>query len=126
MGDTHKKKIENIVRKPQVDDKEVSESTAACMYCDFNMVESQLDCPNCKNISPFCIITGKRMLRQDWSYCPSCKFPARRPMLLKAAQDGDACPLCDAKITPADVPCVEDPTEHIAEYKALFQSSDKN
>merc|ERR1711865_703945 len=74
IPDAHKKKIENIVRKPATDEDAI-ETTAPCMYCEFNMVESQLDCPNCKNISPFCVVTGKRMLKTDWSYCPGRKFP---------------------------------------------------
>merc|ERR1711976_355316 len=72
------------------------------------------------------VVTGKRMLKTDWSFCPGCKFPGRRPMLLKVAQDGDSCPLCDCKIKPADVPLVADASEHISDYKTLFQSSVKS
>merc|ERR1719197_1487164 len=79
ISETYKKKIENIVRKPLADDaKEVAEVQTPCMYCNFQLNDSQLDCPNCKNISPFCIVTGMRMLRDDWTYCTNCFFPARR------------------------------------------------
>merc|ERR1711933_641979 len=61
VSEQYKKKIENIVRKPVSDSNETVEGTSACMYCNFNIPDSQLDCPNCKNISPFCIVSGMRM-----------------------------------------------------------------
>lgn len=125
VSDQYKKKIENIVRKPVTDDsKEAAEATSPCMYCGFMMVESQLDCPNCKNISPFCFVTGLRMLKDDWACCPSCSFPARRMSLLQALQLFDQCPMCDTQIKAEDVPENSDPSSFISEYKALFQTSD--
>ncbi|CAE8597769.1 unnamed protein product [Polarella glacialis] len=68
VSEQYKKKIENIVRKPppEADQKDSLEATRPCMYCSFTFTESQLDCLNCKNISPFCIATGMRMLKDDW------------------------------------------------------------
>mmetsp|Transcript_128986 Transcript_128986/g.223824 ORF Transcript_128986/g.223824 Transcript_128986/m.223824 type:complete len:1375 (+) Transcript_128986:101-4225(+) len=124
ISEQYKKKIENIVRKPITDDaKEVNENTSPCMYCNFMIPESQLDCPNCKNISPFCIVTGMRMLRDDWSYCNSCFFPARRTAFLAAAtNDTCGCPMCDNVMKISELPLVPDPSSFIAEYKSLFNT----
>lgn len=124
ISDQYKKRIENIVRKPLQDDaKETVEVNTACIYCSFMIAESQLDCPNCNNISPFCIASGLRMVKEDWSYCPSCHFPSKRSALATALTSSDQCPMCDAHIKPHELPTVPDPTSHIADYKTLFQSS---
>merc|ERR1712217_705254 len=51
VAEQYKKKIENIVRKLIGDCNENMEGSAPCMYCSFTIPASQLDCPNCKNIS---------------------------------------------------------------------------
>jgi WD repeat-containing protein 19 len=84
--------------------------------------DSLLDCPSCKNISPFCIVTGMRMLRDDWSYCTFCNFPARRGALLTLAEAGDACPMCDSSLKGVEVPLVTDTSSYLQEYKSLFQA----
>jgi len=123
ISEQYKKKIENIVRKPLTDDaRELAEVQTPCMYCGFLLNDSQLDCPNCKNISPFCIVTGMRMLGDDWSYCTSCNFPARRVAFAAALQTTEACPMCDAPQKLADLPSVPDPSSFIADYKSLFQT----
>merc|ERR1719353_266187 len=123
ISEQYKKKIENIVRKPLADDaKELGEVQTPCMYCNFQLNDSQLECPNCKNISPFCIVTGMRMLRDDWTYCTSCLFPARRVAFAACLQSVETCPMCDAPQKLADLPSVPDPSQQIADYKSLFQT----
>lgn len=123
ISEQYKKKIENIVRKPLTDDaKELSEVQTPCMYCNFLLNDSQLDCPNCKNISPFCIVTGMRMLRDDWSYCTACNFPARRVAFADMLKTVESCPMCDQAQKLVDCPSVPDPSSFIAEYKTLFQT----
>merc|ERR1712061_596366 len=122
ISEQYKKKIENIVRKPAPETDDAKEVMSPCMYCAATLADSLLDCANCKNISPFCIFSGMRMLRDDWSYCPSCKFPARRTALTAAVQAGDNCPMCDSEIKAADVPVVADASAFIQEFKSLFQA----
>eukprot|EP00927_Polykrikos_kofoidii_P000378 TRINITY_DN10136_c0_g1_i1.p1 TRINITY_DN10136_c0_g1~~TRINITY_DN10136_c0_g1_i1.p1 ORF type:complete len:1380 (-),score=277.95 TRINITY_DN10136_c0_g1_i1:218-4357(-) len=124
ISDQYKRKLENIVRKPLQDDaKETVEVRTACIYCDFMTAESQLDCPNCNNISPFCIASGLRMVKEDWSYCPACEFPSKRSALEAALTASDQCPMCEQQVKPSDLPVVPDPTSLIQDYKTLFQSS---
>lgn len=124
ISEQYKKKIENIVRKKE-DQGESQEVSVACVFCQFSFGESQLDCPNCKNISPFCIATGMRMVANDWTFCPYCHFPAKRTALLVALASAEQCPMCDAELKADDVPIVTDPTQQIADSKALFQRGDK-
>lgn len=124
ISEQYKKKIENIVRKPLADDaKETVEVSTACMYCSFMLPESQLDCPNCKNISPFCVASGMRMVRDDWTHCPACLFPAKKMAFQIALATAEICPMCDAPTKAGDLPNVPDPSAAIQDYKALFQLS---
>eukprot|EP00442_Polarella_glacialis_P052045 CAMPEP_0115153154 /NCGR_PEP_ID=MMETSP0227-20121206/66564_1 /TAXON_ID=89957 /ORGANISM="Polarella glacialis, Strain CCMP 1383" /LENGTH=1373 /DNA_ID=CAMNT_0002563853 /DNA_START=51 /DNA_END=4172 /DNA_ORIENTATION=- len=126
VSEQYKKKIENIVRKPppEADQKDSLEDHRPCMYCSFTFTESQLDCLNCKNISPFCIATGMRMLKDDWSNCPSCNFPARRSAFNEALQVTEQCPMCDAVVKPTDLAAVSDPSSQINYFKSLFQAAE--
>ncbi|CAE8647621.1 unnamed protein product [Polarella glacialis] len=126
VSEQYKKKIENIVRKPppEADQKDSLEVHRPCMYCSFTFTESQLDCLNCKNISPFCIATGMRMLKDDWSNCPSCNFPARRSAFNEALQVTEQCPMCDAVVKPTDLAAVSDPSSQINYFKSLFQAAE--
>ncbi|XP_062348695.1 WD repeat-containing protein 19 isoform X3 [Cinclus cinclus] len=70
----YKKKIETMVRRR--DTTETEEPTTACPYCAFQLPECELLCPSCKNNLPYCIATGRHMVRNDWTVCPHCDFPA--------------------------------------------------
>lgn len=70
----YKKKIEMIVRKP--DKTEEEEPCSPCPYCGFQLSESELLCPECKGNIPYCIITGRHLVKEEMTACPSCDFPA--------------------------------------------------
>ncbi|KAM7326335.1 hypothetical protein ACRRTK_014813 [Alexandromys fortis] len=81
----YKKKIEAMVRRP--DTSETEEVTTPCPFCQFLLPECELLCPGCKNNIPYCIATktfsmkfqaaeGRHMLKDDWTMCPHCGFPA--------------------------------------------------
>lgn len=53
----YKKKIEGIVRKS--DKVEEEETTSPCPFCEFQLSDMELVCPECKNTIPYCIISGK-------------------------------------------------------------------
>ena len=59
------KPIEAFVRRPPTAeelDKEKAEKSTPCPYCAFDLPESLLDCPGCKNSLPYCVTTGKHMV----------------------------------------------------------------
>ena len=51
----YKKKIEMIVRKP--DKEEEEEPMSPCPVCGFQLAETELLCPGCKNQLPYCLVT---------------------------------------------------------------------
>lgn len=79
---------------------------------------------NCKNISPFCIASGMRVLKEDWSNCPACNFPARFSVFTAMLQANNQCPMCDSVVQPAEVMKLQDPATQIHYYKSLFQAAE--
>ena len=77
MNDKHKKKVESLVRKRGKEEmNDPQEQNTPCPICEAPVPETLLDCGNCKNTLPMCVVTGKHMVVAEWSSCPTCKFPA--------------------------------------------------
>jgi WD repeat-containing protein 19 len=89
-----KKKVESIARKPvKVDDD--PELLSPCPFCNFEIPETQLECPQCKNNIPFCIASGKHMVVSEWSSCPTCKMCGIYSELKKVLEADPTCPMCE-------------------------------
>ena len=72
VAPAYKKKIELLVRKPDRDAMvEDEEPVVPCVHCGAPRSESELQCHSCKNQVPFCVATGLRMVRAEWSQCRS-------------------------------------------------------
>ncbi|KAF1791464.1 WD40/YVTN repeat-like-containing domain [Phytophthora cactorum] len=69
-----RRKIEAIVRRPNKE--QPPDTRTPCPYCSHELAEAELDCPTCKNAIPYCIVTGFHMVKDDWTQCPCCTFPA--------------------------------------------------
>jgi hypothetical protein len=67
---------------------------AACPFCDFMIPATMLDCPSCKNTLPYCSATGNHMLVDDWTQCPSCRFPCNYTPFVEQVRAGSACAMC--------------------------------
>nr|XP_054756020.1 WD repeat-containing protein 19-like isoform X1 [Lytechinus pictus] len=107
----YKKKIEAIVRKP--DKTEEDEPTAPCPNCKYQLEETEISCPDCKNTIPYCLITGRHMVRDDWSVCPKCDFPALHSELISFLESEDICPMCSSSIKAAQVKKIADPSMYL-------------
>ncbi|XP_034967788.2 WD repeat-containing protein 19 isoform X1 [Zootoca vivipara] len=92
----YKKKIEAMVRRP--DTAEAEEPTTPCPYCEFLLPECELLCPGCKNNLPYCIATGRHMVKDDWTVCPHCDFPALYSAFRNLLQYESTCPMCSEKV----------------------------
>ncbi|XP_041357231.1 WD repeat-containing protein 19-like isoform X2 [Gigantopelta aegis] len=92
----YKKKIEQIVRKP--DRTEEDEPLTLCPICSFQLPETELICPECKNNLPYCIATGRHVLKEDLTACPKCDFPAIFTEYIKLLETETNCPMCSEKI----------------------------
>ncbi|KAG5476883.1 hypothetical protein LSCM1_05215 [Leishmania martiniquensis] len=116
MTEKSRKKIEGIVRRHSKDNADDPvEPTAPCPYCDAPVPETELDCGACKNTIPFCIVTGKHIVRNDYTTTPCCDFPATYSALLTRLKATLVCPVCEATI---DISKVSRETE--PDLKALL------
>ncbi|XP_043827946.1 WD repeat-containing protein 19 isoform X2 [Dromiciops gliroides] len=93
----YKKKIEAMVRRP--DTSEIEEISTPCPFCEFLIPESELLCPGCKNNIPYCIATGRHMLKDDWTVCPHCDFPALYSEFKIMLNTENTCPMCSERLT---------------------------
>ncbi|NXD35005.1 WDR19 protein, partial [Copsychus sechellarum] len=107
----YKKKIETMVRHR--DTTETEEPTTACPYCAFQLPECELLCPSCKNNLPYCIATGRHMVRDDWTVCPRCDFPALYSEFKSMLQTENVCPMCSERINIVDLKKINDCTEYL-------------
>ncbi|XP_074085717.1 WD repeat-containing protein 19 [Macrotis lagotis] len=93
----YKKKIEAMVRRP--DTSEIEEASTPCPFCEFPLPETELLCPGCKNNIPYCIATGRHMLKDDWTACPHCDFPALYSEFKIMLTTENTCPMCSERLT---------------------------
>ncbi|XP_027542119.1 WD repeat-containing protein 19 [Neopelma chrysocephalum] len=107
----YKKKIETMVRHR--DTTETEEPTTACPYCAFQLPECELLCPSCKNNLPYCIATGRHMVRDDWTVCPHCDFPALYSEFKNMLQTENVCPMCSERINIVDLKKINDCTAYL-------------
>ncbi|NXY87829.1 WDR19 protein, partial [Alcedo cyanopectus] len=107
----YRKKIEAMVRRP--DTTEAEEPTTPCPYCAFQLPECELLCPGCKNNLPYCIATGRHMVREDWTVCPHCDFPALYMEFKNMLQTDSTCPMCSENIDIAQLQKINDCTPYL-------------
>lgn len=110
----YKKKIEVIVRKP--DKTEEEEPLDPCPFCSYQVPQTRLDCPECKQNLPYCIVTGRHMIKDDWCNCPNCSFPAICSEFKKLLDsDETKCPMCCEQISINSLRPVPDPSIYLRE-----------
>jgi len=105
IDEKYRKKIENIVRKP--DKSEKDEGRTPCPFCESAVPESELTCSNCKSTIPYCIATGKHVTRSDLVICPKCRFPGIGADLRKFLNEMSTCPMCHEKVGANELKPVE-------------------
>ncbi|XP_004681546.2 PREDICTED: WD repeat-containing protein 19 [Condylura cristata] len=107
----YKKKIEAMVRRP--DTSETEEATTPCPFCAFLLPECELLCPGCKNNIPYCIATGRHMLKDDWTVCPHCSFPALYSELKIMLNTESTCPMCSERLNVTQLKKISDCTQYL-------------
>ncbi|XP_022361796.1 WD repeat-containing protein 19 isoform X2 [Enhydra lutris kenyoni] len=107
----YKKKIEAMVRRP--DTSETEEPTTPCPFCEFLLPECELLCPGCKNNIPYCIATGRHMLKDDWTMCPHCDFPALYSEFKIMLNTENTCPMCSERLSFAQLKKISDCTQFL-------------
>ncbi|KAM3864863.1 WD repeat-containing protein 19 [Diretmus argenteus] len=107
----YRKKIEAMVRRP--DTSELEEETTPCPFCGFQLPQNELLCISCKNNLPYCIATGRHMLKEDWSVCPHCEFPALYSQLILLLETESACPMCSESLSVKQVKKISDCSSYL-------------
>jgi len=118
IQEQYKKKIEQVVRKSGSRENEVDVVNVPCLFCGAEEADTKLNCDTCLSIIPYCIVTGLRMLKDDFTYCPHCMFPARYSVFSQLVRDGEPCPMCSNAVEIKDLKKLVDFRE---EYEPLKQ-----
>ncbi|CAD7939338.1 unnamed protein product [Amoebophrya sp. A120] len=121
VSEQYKRKIETIVRKKQgsEDGGQQTVPHAECPHCETSIPRSSIECAHCLNILPLCIYSGLFVTREDYSFCPKCRFPARYTEITKAADD--PCPMCGAQFLSQDLELVRDTLSALTEFNDQFK-----
>ncbi|XP_035492016.2 WD repeat-containing protein 19 isoform X2 [Scophthalmus maximus] len=107
----YRKKIEAMVRRP--DKSELEEETTPCLFCGFQLPQNELLCISCKNNLPYCIATGRHMLKEDWSVCPHCEFPALYSQFVLLLETETICPMCSDPLSAEQVKKISDCSQYL-------------
>jgi len=108
-----KRKIEKMIRKRPKTNNDPKEPSTPCPHCMAPVPMSDLECPSCKQVIPYCIVSGLHMTPTDYTYCPKCKFPARYTVVMKYLDTFDDCPMCSTPWEKDHFEIVRDPTQHL-------------
>ena len=112
-----KKNVETIVRKSEKEE-QASDPLLPCPFCHNSLPEYQLDCLQCKNNVPYCLLTGRHMVLEDWTRCPHCLFPALYSELSPfAEEEGAVCLMCNEALSPRHVTKMDDPTPYLRPHE---------
>ena len=123
IQEQYKKKIEQVVRKSGSRENEVEPTNVPCLFCGTEGEDTHLKCDTCLAIIPYCIVTGLRMLKNDFSYCTTSMFPARYSEITKLAKNGEPHPLLNTDIDLTAWKKVADFREEYEPLKANKESS---
>ncbi|XP_047221085.1 WD repeat-containing protein 19 [Girardinichthys multiradiatus] len=107
----YRKKIEALVRHPDMS--ELEEETTPCPFCGFQLPQNDLMCISCKNNIPYCIVTGRHMLKEDWSICPHCEFPALYSQFILLLETDSVCPMCSGNLSAKQVEKISDCSRYL-------------
>lgn len=103
VDEKYRKKIEQIVRKSGGKAEDEEEPTSPCPYCEYDLPETELLCPGCKSQVPYCIATGRHIVKTNLCSCPSCDFPALYSEFQKFLDIEPECPMCSDKVQADDL-----------------------
>ncbi|KAI8836727.1 hypothetical protein BJ741DRAFT_708422 [Chytriomyces cf. hyalinus JEL632] len=122
----YKRKIEQIVRRPDKEENTVTEKLSPCPYCKYMVPDTSLDCIDCKNHLPYCISSGKHMTIEGWSACPSCEFPSLINEFKAVVSQTGACPMCCVELKLEDLKLSSNPEELLRGVKERLETAAPN
>ena len=66
-----------------------------CPFCNSPIGDFELACSECQNSIPYCIASGKHILKENVVFCRHCSFPANKEALEDALKLEPSCPMCN-------------------------------
>lgn len=116
----YSKKIEAVVRKPGRNAKMAStdeeEPQSPCPVCSCPVPDYDLNCQQCKSFIPFCIATGRHIVKDDLTVCPHCDFPAILSELSSLVKSEECCPMCSEQVSADNLIKISDPQPYLQLY----------
>uniref|UniRef100_A0A3Q3ED44 WD repeat-containing protein 19 n=1 Tax=Labrus bergylta TaxID=56723 RepID=A0A3Q3ED44_9LABR len=113
----YRKKIEamtfNSLYNTRPDTSELEEETTPCPFCGFQLPQNELLCISCKNNLPYCIATGRHMLKEDWCVCPHCEFPALYSQFILLLETESVCPMCSETLSAKQLKKISDCSSYL-------------
>uniref|UniRef100_A0A3Q3EJ64 WD repeat domain 19 n=1 Tax=Labrus bergylta TaxID=56723 RepID=A0A3Q3EJ64_9LABR len=113
----YRKKIEamtfNSLYNTRPDTSELEEETTPCPFCGFQLPQNELLCISCKNNLPYCIATGRHMLKEDWCVCPHCEFPALYSQFILLLETESVCPMCSETLSAKQLRKISDCSSYL-------------
>lgn len=82
IDDKYKRKVEAVIRKPNKSP-DPAEPETPCPFCNTPVPIMSMSCSQCKSTLPYCIASGQHLVKDDWTVCPNCKFPAISSQLME-------------------------------------------
>nr|XP_039264721.1 WD repeat-containing protein 19-like [Styela clava] len=113
IDEKYKRKIEQIVRKSGGKGEDEEEPDAPCPFCNYSLSETELLCPSCKSQIPYCIATGRHIVKTDMCVCPSCDFPALYSEFQKFLDSDPTCPMCSETVLADTLVRVKDTEKYL-------------
>ncbi|CAO4369481.1 unnamed protein product [Caenorhabditis nigoni] len=100
IHEKYRKKIEDLVRKGG-NQKDLPEESSPCPICDAPMPDYAMSCDNCKSLVPYCILTGRHIVTEDFSRCPHCEMPGFYSEFRKLSILNENCYMCGGDLKAA-------------------------
>ncbi|KAF6777046.1 Wd repeat-containing protein 19 [Paragonimus kellicotti] len=125
----HRRKFETLIRRPDRKPEHVAgdqpdqvnaevDPATPCPSCSCLLAGSSLYCTECRSTLPYCIITGNHVIKNDFTVCPGCQFPAIYSEMMSFIENNDdsSCPMCSSKLSRDSVRRIVDPSKIISAW----------
>jgi len=96
IPDSYKMRVDKLARKYK-NEPDPPQMSSPCPFCNADVPDYNLDCNYCHNVTPFCIASGRHVISNDLTKCPSCCFPAILSELVSYLTNLNEkrCPMCE-------------------------------
>ncbi|GBG32352.1 WD repeat-containing protein 19 [Hondaea fermentalgiana] len=125
LAGNYRTRIEAIVRRRGRSElADAEQGRSECPYTSEMIPDYDLTCPRTKNHIPFCVVTGRHMVADDWCVCPVSKMPALYSEYVKYLEsvktpEERVDPVCGEPVSVVELRRLENPKS----YLDMFSSS---